>query len=234
MNMGLLRASVLLSAAVVGLACGPSVENDDASDTGSETSGGTQDDGATTSPLTCEAVASEASTPVRFMVRNTGTDPIYLDQASCAPPVDLLGPDRAVSRWRFPDCNLAACEALLQGDCGISCADCASGVIRVAPGATYQLDWDGTVFVDVEAPPQCTPATCDAQCHRQVAAAPGTYRLETRVHLDCPFAELRDCDCPAGEDVCAIFVYAESPPEAQTFSAEFDYAAETTVVMTVP
>jgi hypothetical protein len=137
--------------------------------------------------------------------------------------------------WQFPDCAVPSCEALLDGDCAVACADCAPGIIRIGSGETHHVSWAGTLYADAEAPAACTPAGCDSACARELAAPAGTYNVQTRFHATCPYEDPASCECANGEETCAIFNFEGRITETPTlFSVAFDYDQQTTVELALP
>jgi hypothetical protein len=211
------------------VACSPQVDLKNGSGSNSDGSG------STSSTPSCEELEPEQSAAVQFTVRNTSDAPIFLDQGTCGPAVDVLDAAGNPTAWRFPDCTVPSCEAMLDDDCAVACAGCIQGIIRIAPGGTLDVSWAGTLFADIEAPAACTPAGCDNACARELAAPAGTYNVQTRFHATCPYQDPESCECASGEDTCAIFDLDGTLAETPTmFSVSFEYDQQTTVELALP
>ncbi len=218
-------------ALVVG--CGPTASSE-AGDAGTGTGGAeTTVGGGTSGGEACEELLPAPSAPVMLRVRNDRPEAIFIDSFGCGPGVRITSGGQS-TQWQFPGCNLAPCEGVLSGDCGITCADCAQGILRIASGGTYEQLWEGGVYVDTQAPQECVAEGCQPECHQALPIPAASYELGADVFLSCPLDTPDLCECPGGEqDACAIF--SESPTAGGTtrVSVAFDYPAETTAEIVV-
>lgn len=223
--------------AVLGLClagCGPSADEPAGSASGGGSGAQTEPGGSgSTAGQACEDFAAAPGEPVMIQVRNDRAEPIFVDGVGCGPGISISQTGAPV-RWRFPDCNLASCDDVLAGECAISCADCASGILRLIPGGVYDVFWDGAVFEDVEVPLECAAMQCEPACHRALAAPSGSYEVLARVFTECPLEDPTSCECPGGDqDGCFIFVDGVQTLEPDPISLEFSYPEELAPILVV-
>lgn len=202
---------------VVATALGCPADGDGDSASGADGSGGT--DG--TMPNTCEELAGQEGEAVTLRVSNVGALPVFLVGAGCGSAVSMYGPDQSeqLTQWRFPSCDLPEC-----GDangCGVDCADCIGGFIRVDAGAVYDVPWTGTVWVDADVPASCGAQWCGPSCHREIVAPPGSYSLRVGVADACPLADADACNCPDGEETCFVPDYEGGTTESVEADVSF-------------
>jgi hypothetical protein len=222
-RMRWMRSAVLV---VLG-ACGPTTADDegDSSESDASTSStatttttasttttgvdaGSDSDGST-GAAQCDALLGEDGTHITMNVRNARATPIYLDMNGCGPVFSMTGPDAdAPTPWLFPDCDMPSCDSLVSGDCSVACGGgggaCQLQVIRVQPGAVYSHSWSGSVFVEVTAPLECTPADCAPSCFQRIPAADGAYTIAANVFDDCPLVDPAACECEPIDGTCTV------------------------------
>jgi hypothetical protein len=184
-------------------ACGPTVETGGTGSGGSgTTNGSTGSNGSsgTGAGGQCAAFADQkgaASVSVHF-VNQTG-QPIFL-------PTLCAGVDYTITPLGGPDGTsyvydrscLQTCQDL-QTNPQFECGACQQTTIRIDPGGTREVPWDGTGLRSAMMPAACwDPAgNPGSQCGQKVAAAPGGYRIDATGFSGCA----GDCTCDA-QGVC--------------------------------
>ncbi len=177
----------------------------------------------------------ESGTPVMLRVRNAGADPIFLALPGCGPGVGLAR-DGAGVAWLFPDCGDPACAQVEEGECTVQCdGACAAGVLRIAPGGSYEQLWPGTTYTAAVQPSECVGADdCAPECTRAVAAEAGTYQLTAQVYDSCPLLDGASCDCPGGEQPsCGVFSSIDAGVLPQPAAVSFEVPSQTEVELVV-
>lgn len=97
--------------------------------------------------------------------------------------------------------------------------------IRIIPGGSYAIPWEGLVYEPRTLPPECAPG-CDFECDQARPAEIGehlTLELLTATEMECPGG---DCACnPNGEGWCVYPGYDEVAHTAHEIDVSFDGGA---------
>jgi hypothetical protein len=169
------------------------------SSTTSTTSTSSTSSTTTTTSDVCAPFADEhglSSVVIRF--RNPTSAPVYLP-AVCGGARFNINPavtDPSVTYGYGTTC-LQTCEQLWT-DPPYACDACAPTLVRVEPGGTREMLWDGTGLTHTTAMPSACYASPDLDgCSRVVAAPSGNYVVGVMSYTQC----IGDCVCE-GEGVC--------------------------------
>ncbi len=156
----------------------------------------------------CEELAAESPSgaTVAITLRNDRAVPIFVPWSvdGCTwEPFTIWMQEQRVFWDDAGGAYIPSCEALLEVGCGWGCSDGPASVLRLDPGATHELSWDGYVWS-----PMAVDAACAAEkgcpeggrcwAGRQLSADPVQARI--RVMESC---EEADCDCGS---VSCIFI----------------------------
>ena len=173
---------------------------------------------------------------VLVRVRNEGSAPIFLTGAGCTTNIELsvTDPDGKDRVWQSDDCTFT-CEDL-QDNAGVCAAGCAiPPVMMIAPGGSYDIEWNGALFEDVEMPEGCffEPQNPGPQaCFQRRVAVDGNYTLSTKVWPD--LVDFDDVKCtPGPEGWCQLDNFAEVTGEVRTVNGWVNYPNETKVDIVV-
>jgi hypothetical protein len=146
----------------------------------------------------CSSFQDEVSeTSVMVRVSNEGEAPLYLgvDEQVCTLVPPYVIRDRSGNTLRpMNDCS-GSCE-VLQGlpGCGPACA--LSPAVRIEPGGSHELRWEGTRVEQVAMLESCyaEQAAAAATCPQLIAARSGQYEVLVRAWSDAR--------CVAGACTC--------------------------------
>ena len=204
-----------LTVALLGLGCGPAVENPPA--LGSTTADETGSTGPGTldpaPPLDvpggpeCEPYLDELDSrlPTQVEIRNTGTDTLLLPN-DCG--IDFLFFDSVDgATWPGPYCG-DTCHHRFEFGCQ-ACEGCASGsYLGVAPGASFVFEWLGELFETETPPGSCfAEAGCGPDCQQMIAADDGTAMTVRVIATSVAACEAggQTCACPPSDSKCDIY-----------------------------
>lgn len=142
----------------------------------------------------CAAFDDQVGEAVTLRVRNnTGMD-IFLptDCGIVKPTVaPAAGPDG--TNYNYYRSCLSTCADLRDtGPVACPADACALTALRVPPGGTYDIEWDGTGLRPTDMPAQCfLEPTQDLTCGQIVAAPAASYQVELQAFDSCGV----DCMC---------------------------------------
>jgi hypothetical protein len=199
-----------------GAGCGPSVQTG-----GTGTGGGAGGTGSSSSGTgaggACAAFKDQqgaAAVAVHFV--NQTSQPIFLP-ALCGGidyAITPLGGSDGASYVYSRSC-LQTCEAL-QTQPQIECGACQETTIRIDPGGTREVSWDGTGLRSVMMPSACWSPSGGggSQCGEMVAAAAGAYRIDAQGFGACT----GDCTCDAMGVCIGSATGATALPDPVTFA----------------
>jgi hypothetical protein len=191
-------------------------------------------------PVECDGFldTTDAATPVSITITNDGADPIYLVGTDCSTTVDLVlrDADGTILSRHGGTCGYT-CEDLMTQEIG--CAEpaiCAQPpTVKIAPGGSYEMAWDGFVTPTVDMPAGCFASSESelggeaGSCQQLQVAADATYQAAVSVAntIDCGG---QACDCTPDENgICMIdFAWAEDVDQA---IGEIAYPADTSVTI---
>jgi len=165
-------------------------------------------------------------------VRNEGSAPIFLAGAGCTTDIELsvTDPDGQDRVWQGDNCTFT-CEEL-QESAGVCTASCSvPPVIMIAPGGSYDIDWNATLFEDAEMPEACflLPRSPGPQgCFQRRVAADGNYTLSTTVWSEV--FDFDDVKChPGPTGACQLDGFAQVTGSARKVSGWISYPSKTNV-----
>ncbi len=167
-------------------------------------------------------------------VRNEGSAPIFLTGVGCSFDIELsvTDPDGTDRVWKNGDCAFT-CEDL-QDNAGVCAAACAiPPVIMIAPGGSYDIEWNGALLEDAEMPEGCffEPQSPGPQaCYQRRVAVDGDYTLSTNVWPEV--FDFDDVKCnPGPKGSCQLD--AQVTGEVRAASGVVSYPSETKVDIVV-
>jgi hypothetical protein len=160
--------------------------------------------GGATSPggsnSSCDAYQNVPSShSVEVIVKNERNAPIYLESGNGGPC--SWGESMTITDWagrRLLQAANCTCNALMnEGRCAVpSCAYPA--LLRIEPGSSKTLTWDGTESVLTNLPKACTPSNATSiECELTRPAAGGTYNLVVNGSTDWKCEDDTECSCDA-------------------------------------
>lgn len=135
-------------------------------------------------------------------------------------------------RWPLEQCA-PTCASIIADAC--ECADaCAQpGLIRIEPGGTHELAWDGALWVEHELAAECNACGVAPDCLLGVSAPAGMVLASagaSSTATDCTdeAGEPSTCECARGEDSCVLVGTATDPQEIAA-QAVFEYPRTTSL-----
>lgn len=174
-------------------------------DGGSGASSGGQDDCAS-------YIVEPTRDPVKVTIHNTSKSNLYLGDptpSGCAnePEFSLKSSDGSELTWALPACALTCAQAQ-QGSCACA-ADCAAPFVRLlAPGASYEITWAGTVFTSKQMPTACYKEASCAQsggCLEEEEPPSGTLTFAVSAWTEVMCNSGATCACtPDATGTCII------------------------------
>ena len=168
----------------------------------------------------CDDLPDEApeASAVDFVVQNDRAVRVFVEfsDSDCdkVEGFTLTGAGASLN-WRRPPCGLS-CDAVRSGpcDCNESCGG--PTVLRLEPGASYSIAWDGSSYLEHEVSVDCAEEGCPLTCFQRTPAPEGvSYGLSVLASLSCD----GDCECAAGQDACIV----PGTLEGTTFEARTDF-----------
>lgn len=131
-----------------------------------------------------------SAAPVVIQVTNSGTDTVY-----------IAGPRACVDRYfkiadpagsEFPTDCAWPCEQSLQGECGCIIPCPRAPTVALAPGGTFEFEWEGWLYEELEISEVCG-GRCAGSCNRRFVPPPGPLFVTLAVHedLECDYP----CEC---------------------------------------
>jgi hypothetical protein len=218
------------------VAAGCGSEAEPASHTGSTTDTATTVDGATveesvdatdatsmasesddTAGSDCAPDEAPQGPSVTFTLRNLRSDAIFVvSWLGCVEGyvrLDLV--DDPPGRWPLDACA-PTCANIIAGECW-DCACEPPRLLRVEPGASYDVVWDGQLWIDAELPTECNACAVASDCLLGVSAPAHTYLITSTAATsatDC-VDEMggSSCTCPNGAQACFIEGTVANPAE---------------------
>jgi hypothetical protein len=206
-----MRARLRILACVLGFGFACSNDGDDASSPSTTTTTTTTTSGgdATDPTDATETMAStggdeptvgadcpQDETPtgpaVTFTLRNLRSEPIFVvSQVECAEGyvrVDLVGDPNG--RWPIDGCA-PTCADIVAGDCW-DCGCEAPRLLRIAPGGSHEVIWDGRLWVPEAVPAECNACGVAPDCLLGISAPAETYLVTVTASTTA-----MGCDDPA-------------------------------------
>ena len=211
----------------------------DATDEGSN-DGGASGNGASGGGDTTEGAgevcselldATPPAEPTLVELTNGLSEPVFVGYASyCVfKPFELTRVSSGgVVVWH-DNCADSCSQLLLDGEC-TDCDGCAFRYLRIDPGATHTIEWDGLVSQNVDIPSECLDEPCSNTCSKWDDLAAGQYRFTAVAATECPGDESW-CSCDAGESSCT-FLLEDAPEPVHMVSVEVDLPTST-VALTI-
>lgn len=128
--------------------------------------------------------------------------------------------------WQ-PRCE-SSCETQRRAVAGCT-GDCRfTPVIRLAPGASYDFTWQGTLYDFVGMPARCMPSSdgtaSDVLCSKWRDAPEGSYVFAAAAYPES-VCEMGTCTCRGDEEACMMQGFALVRGEPESRSASLDYPA---------
>ena len=159
------------------------------------TANANEETGACELPENEEVSGSDAYT---FQITNATMDVIYLEQAACGQRVELKSNQGSRSVCA-PDCTDETNSPFVP-----DCDHCASLLVKLPPGASYEEKWSRLLYEAIDVPLECGGASTPV-CRRTVWPTEEiTATVVASLSLDCD-PEFQTCDCEPGEqEWCTI------------------------------
>ncbi|HEX2736412.1 MAG TPA: hypothetical protein VHM70_32640 [Polyangiaceae bacterium] len=171
--------------------------------------------------LSCEALATQPmQNDVTLRVHNEFASPILLDAPSSCPDYFSVTSNVQATpgTWTTLWCGGSCVGANMPQP---TCGECVTpnGIV-LAPGATTDFKWPGTVFQHADFPVTCcTEGGCPAACEYEQAAAPGEHLLN--LHYSVATQQQADT-CSSNPDNCELLTRNGATPTETSLSFDYD------------
>lgn len=147
---------------------------------------------------------------VTLHVKNETEEPIVLGPpASCQPVSVTIESLTNASPGSFAGLHcLFTCEMSFDGVGGCT-ADCPfPPTVRIEPGGTYDVDWNGLVYEGVDLPQECCESECSGTCQLPHVAQAGSYKATVALADSEVVAET--AVCPDDAESCELQTFLDS------------------------
>lgn len=104
-------------------------------------------------------------------------------------------------KWYRGACDWSCEDVLDSCACAAECA--ASSLVRLDPGASYDVVWDLALFAAEDLSLDCPAEGCPTRCTRRTVAGEGGYRITAAAGPDCVDGDA-SCACEAGANACLV------------------------------
>lgn len=191
-------------------------------------------DSTDTAPLDCVMDEPSAGPEVEITVRNERaeavfvTAPFFCTEAHVR--IDSNGMPAGL--WPMGACT-PRCTSIVAGAC--ECPEVCEipALVRIEPGGSHVVPWDGSLFVEHLLDPACNTCNVAPDCRLGVSAPDGMVlatAAAASAASDCTDAagEPVACECAAGEGSCLLDGTVANPQELGA-QAVFDYPGTTAV-----
>jgi hypothetical protein len=164
-------------------------------------------------------------TTVRFV--NAGDADIYLGDPveSCGGYVPFaLEKDGIPVASRLGLCEFS-CEQIMEGGCACPAACEAPTTVRITPGGSYELAWQGFDYLPTTLPEQCLAEDgCAPSCFLPRFAS-GTYQVTGTAYASVSCTDVGICECTPDENGACLLDFAsrvDGAPRNVTVSYDYD------------
>jgi hypothetical protein len=190
----------------------------------------------TTASPDCLQDESPEGPTVTFTLRNLSDDAIFVvSPLACEEGyvrIDLVG--STTGRWPIDVCA-PTCSAIVSGDCWDDCACSPPRLLRIEPGASHDVVWDGQLWVGAELPSECNACGVAPDCLLGISAPPETYLVTvtaSTMATDCvDEGGQPSCSCPDAAQTCLLAGQAINPTELP-IQAHLEYPDANTLELT--
>ena len=104
-------------------------------------------------------------------------------------------------KWSRATCEWSCEQVLDECACGADCA--AATLIRIEPGASFDITWDLGLYVTKDLSLDCPAEGCPTTCYRRAVASDGDYQLTASAGTACA-GDPTACTCSGGADACQL------------------------------
>ncbi len=127
----------------------------------------------------CQCGGPEVATPVTLRIRNTSTEPLFVDATDGR--MGLHVQHGVGEQWfsfiETPPCACLTCELVCDDSCRCPPGEPQRQVLKVPPGGTFERQWGGEVLVDAVGSCRDTPLGGPACLHAVVPSLDERFRL---------------------------------------------------------
>lgn len=185
----------------------------------------------------CELAQDDpmADTAMTFQLVNLGATAIFVAATDdCVSNDFRLRFDGVDALWTSTLANQGNQCASMQPPCGFVCTnDDPEQYLRIEPGESADLHWDGYWWETVTVDSACLSPECtgDVMCNAGRQAGGGSmFSLEATALSECTPSDF-ECDCQPGETSCLIYSYGGVGGASETAMQDFAFAGDSTVVI---